>query len=112
MGSAAGPIFHYNPSDLSGWVQSMLSELNTGDDMPSIDDPLLVPAQSSSITSMSFSNSQRSRVFSDDSEYDLRAIPGKAASLSAHSLSETEISGTVSDPTRPLVLVDSQEIGV
>ncbi|KAM0960616.1 hypothetical protein ACFX2I_025531 [Malus domestica] len=120
---------HYNPSDLSGWVQSMLSELNTGDDMPSIDDPLLAPAESSSITSMSFSNSQRSRVFSDDSEYDLRAIPGVAAYPPAYSPSDSEStrkrlktsigsdsngssSGAVSDPTRPRVLVDSQETGV
>ncbi|XP_068334723.1 DELLA protein GAI-like [Pyrus communis] len=121
---------HYNPSDLSGWVQSMLSELNTGDDMPSINGPLLAPGESSTITSTKFCNSQRTRVFSDDSEYDLRAIPGVAAYPPAHSSSETEstrkrlktsigsnsggieVSGAVSDPTRPLVLVDSQETGV
>ncbi|KAM2710745.1 hypothetical protein FF1_047069 [Malus domestica] len=121
---------HYNPSDLSGWVQSMLSELNTGDDMPSINGPLLAPGESSTITSTSFCNSQRTRVFSDDSEYDLRAIPGVAAYPPAHSSSETEstrkrlktsigfnsggieVSGAVSDPIRPLVLVDSQETGV
>ncbi|XP_018505947.2 DELLA protein GAI [Pyrus x bretschneideri] len=121
---------HYNPSDLSGWVQSMLSELNTGDDMPSISGPLLAPGESSTITSTKFCNSQRTRVFSDDSEYDLRAIPGVAAYPPAHSSTETEstrkrlktsigsnsggieVSGAVSDPTRPLVLVDSQETGV
>nr|AMZ00184.1 DELLA protein GAI1 [Pyrus pyrifolia] len=121
---------HYNPSDLSGWVQSMLSELNTGDDMPSINGPLLAPGESSTRTSTKFCNSQRTRVFNDDSEYDLRAIPGVAAYPPAHSSSETEstrkrlktsigsnsggieVSGAVSDPTRPLVLVDSQETGV
>ncbi|KAB2612370.1 DELLA protein GAI-like [Pyrus ussuriensis x Pyrus communis] len=121
---------HYNPSDLSGWVQSMLSELNTGEDMPSINGPLLAPGESSTRTSTKFCNSQRTRVFNDDSEYDLRAIPGVAAYPPAHSSSETEstrkrlktsigsnsggieVSGAVSDPTRPLVLVDSQETGV
>lgn len=130
---------HYNPSDLSGWVQSMLSEFNTVDGSP-IDDPLFVAAGSSSITSIHFSNSHQienpaSRVFHDDSEYDLRAIPGVAAYPQTHLDSEAESrrkrlktsigsnsigansgvgadSGSVSDPARPLVLVDSQETGV
>jgi DELLA protein len=101
---------HYNPSDLSGWVQSMLSELNgTGDDH------FLVPPQI------------------DDSEYDLRAIPGVTALLNDESDSNKRIktaedsrsssnstilmspvsmgSGSV-ELTRPVVLMDSQESGV
>ncbi|KAM1011462.1 hypothetical protein ACFX13_047568 [Malus domestica] len=106
---------------------SMLSELNTGDDTPSIDDPLLLfPAESSSITSMSFSNSQWNRVLSHDSEYDLTFIPGLAAYRPVYSSSDTEStrkrlktsigssSGAklISFPTPPRVLVDSQETGV
>ncbi|KAL6282759.1 hypothetical protein ACE6H2_013688 [Prunus campanulata] len=51
---------HYNPSDLSGWVQSMLSEFNTIDEL-AIDDPLFVAVDSSSITSIHFSNSHQRR---------------------------------------------------
>ncbi|RXH67455.1 hypothetical protein DVH24_027602 [Malus domestica] len=73
---------------------------------------LITAWESSIIMSTSFCNSQGTWVFSDDSECDLRAIPGKAASLSSHSLLETEnsggieVSGAVSDPTQPLVLVN------
>ncbi len=54
---------HYNPTDLHGWVQTMLSELNN----PPISEPqqLQIDRQSS--------------VFNDDSEYDLRAIPDRNA---------------------------------
>nr|QJD20780.1 transcriptional regulator modulated by gibberellin [Datisca glomerata] len=145
---------HYNPSDLSGWVQSMLSELNNplGNlepfQTPQIDDPILAPAESSSVINVGYSNSQqqidnRSRtVYTDDSEYDLRAIPGVAAfpqndspterensrnkrlktsigSCSTHlqtsdssSSSSIGVSGTVAEPSRPVVLIDSQETGV
>nr|XP_015871694.1 DELLA protein GAI-like isoform X2 [Ziziphus jujuba var. spinosa]XP_015872192.1 DELLA protein GAI-like isoform X2 [Ziziphus jujuba var. spinosa] len=132
---------HYNPSDLSGWVQTMLTELNT---QPIDDESLLAPAESSTLTSFDFSNShhqienQSRMVYNDDSEYDLRAIPGVAAfappqpqiesentrkrlktsigSTSSSSPTPTQqhvsvsVSGTES--TRPMVLVDSQEAGV
>ncbi|XP_065849338.1 DELLA protein GAI-like [Euphorbia lathyris] len=92
---------HYNPSDLSGWVQTMLSELN--------------PSASNQQDSVfAFSNPPKSGIFTDDSEYDLRAIPGVAAYPS-----ETETSGRKriktcdsSDASRPVVLVDSEETGV
>ncbi|CAI0450917.1 unnamed protein product [Linum tenue] len=94
---------HYNPSDLSGWVDSMLSE---------------------------FTNPP------DDSEYDLRAIPGVAAypqadesdkdsspaAVSSPSSSSSPpppiaaaaapSSALIAEPTRPVVLIDSQEAGV
>ncbi|KAK4794812.1 hypothetical protein SAY86_012806 [Trapa natans] len=69
---------HYNPSDLSAWVQTMLSEVNA---------PLTDPAQSLQ-TDLDFSSlqnhvnaesNQTQLRFSDDSEYDLSAIPGLAA---------------------------------
>ncbi|XP_043700872.1 DELLA protein GAI1-like [Telopea speciosissima] len=88
---------HYNPSDLNTWLESMLSELNAPPNFdpnlaqPSlpqpIDDPLLAPAESSTITTVDFPNSTQqhrhqhqpqSRIYDDSSDYDLRAIPGGA----------------------------------
>ena len=119
---------HYNPSDLSGWVQSMLSELN-----PEIDDNTLL-----SNTQIPNSNGNQSHVvFHDDSEYDLRAIPGVAAfpppppseeeqntpkrlkttttaavTASIEPSSSPPSKTDVSESTRAVVLVDSQEAGV
>ncbi|KAG6716396.1 hypothetical protein I3842_04G047000 [Carya illinoinensis] len=141
---------HYNPSDLSRWLQSMLSELNNPPNTlhyrmlqsHHIDDPLHVRAESSSVTTnpqqQQFETTQSARIYDDDSEYDLRAIPGSAAypqtqdgelnrkrlktsggSNSAPPLlpSSSPIvgvaaAGTVSEPTRSIVLVDSHETGV
>ncbi|KFK38060.1 hypothetical protein AALP_AA3G064800 [Arabis alpina] len=87
---------HYNPSDLSSWVETMLSELNNPD---------LDPTQ-------------------DRSDYDLRAIPGLSAFQIKQEQEVEEESnkrirlgvGSWSDPgtelTRSVVLVDSQETGV
>nr|AKA95154.1 DELLA protein RGL1 [Hevea brasiliensis subsp. brasiliensis] len=153
---------HYNPSDLSGWVQSMLSELNPP---MGLDASGMIQNQrdsvlgSSTITS-SNPQSHQSIIFSDDSEYDLRAIPGVAAYPRPDSVSEREnnrkriktspgpdsgntltsnsnstppllaassssssfsysspastitVSGNLSEPSRPVVLIDSQETGV
>ncbi|KAK8546642.1 hypothetical protein V6N13_067843 [Hibiscus sabdariffa] len=132
---------HYNPSDLSGWVQSMLAELN-GPPTPNLD-PVLADSDFNSSNPQHRQRNQ-SRVFHDDSEYDLRAIPGVAAhpppksdpdsdstrkrvktSMSSSgsdgdgsgssfsSPKENGIPGTVTESsTRPVVLVDSQETGV
>nr|AKA95153.1 DELLA protein RGA [Hevea brasiliensis subsp. brasiliensis]ALG02536.1 DELLA protein GAI [Hevea brasiliensis] len=152
---------HYNPSDLSGWVQSMLSELNppmcldASGMLQNQHDPVL---GSSTVT---FSNplSHKSEIFSGDYDCDLRAIPGVAAYPQPDSISEREnsrkrmktspgsdtsnattsnsnstpplladasssslssssppstimISGNLSEPSRPVVLIDSQETGV
>ncbi|KAK1551260.1 hypothetical protein Q3G72_032989 [Acer saccharum] len=130
--SHLGDTVHYNPSDLSGWVQSMLSELNSSStfdfDNHQIQDP-----STESASSVVYSNDQQqnirnhSRVYNDDSEYDLRAIPGVAAYPQADSGSETSRkrmktsigSGStsadavsVSESTRPVMVVDSQEAGV
>lgn len=82
---------HYNPSDLTGWIQSMLSELNpSSSSSPNFDvlsqqsscsavvgDEMVVTGESSNI--ISFSNNKQNengrRRISDD---DLRAIPGGA----------------------------------
>ncbi|ESQ49754.1 hypothetical protein EUTSA_v10020431mg [Eutrema salsugineum] len=93
---------HYNPSDLSSWVESMLSELNN-------------PASS---------DLDPTRICEDRSEYDdLRAIPGLSAfpkeeeeGVDEEACSKRIRLGSWSDSagelTRPVVLVDSQETGV
>ncbi|KAJ6402451.1 hypothetical protein OIU84_014529 [Salix udensis] len=150
----ASDTVHYNPSDLSGWVQSMLSEFNN---LPStdFDSSILLSSNRDSLlgqpSALDFSRNSQSKVFTDDSEYDLRAIPGVAAfpqqefdrsndrkrmkltpvgsdiapapavnSLQSPTASSTStssppamaVSGTLSGPTRPVVLMDSQETGV
>ncbi|EOA31970.1 hypothetical protein CARUB_v10015212mg [Capsella rubella] len=94
---------HYNPSDLSNWVETMLSELNN-------------PASS---------DLDPTRTCVARSEYDLRAIPG----LSAFPKEEQEVFDdeeasskrirlgepyceSAGESTRSVVLVDSQETGV
>ncbi|OVA01709.1 Transcription factor GRAS [Macleaya cordata] len=137
----SGDTVHYNPSDLASWLQSMLSELNppSNFDLPLIqpqliDDPLLPPAESSTITTVEFSNSrqnqhQQQQIYEEhSSDYDLRAIPGGAicepdkkrlkpstASGSASSSSAAAGIGSsclTTESTRPVVLIDSQETGI
>ncbi|XP_044504383.1 DELLA protein GAI-like [Mangifera indica] len=120
---------HYNPSDLSGWVESMLSELNntTFDTQPR---PIPDPAESSTFNPIQQANNQ-SRIFNDDSEYDLRAIPGVAAyppqpdseaennrnkrvktSVNPSGASGSGVAGSNPESTRPVMVIDSQEAGV
>ncbi|KAI6677160.1 hypothetical protein NL676_037956 [Syzygium grande] len=182
----ASETVHYNPSDLSSWLESMLSELNPlppgsfGGPLsvppaaaaaaapPSrpqpAGDPFLAGAESSTVTTVDRaaaadqrlqSSGRSSRrddpvqemgssvvVFDEESssDYDLKAIPGKAvfgraptqtrtrtrlASSSSSSASSSAITakrfksspgdaaaGVATDSTRPVVLVDSQENGV
>ncbi|KAE8076314.1 hypothetical protein FH972_014976 [Carpinus fangiana] len=114
----ASDTVHYNPSDLSTWLQSMLSEFNppppnqfdpmvppaaAGAPPLPLDDSFLGQADSSTITSIDFDpqNSKRG-VFeeSSTSDYDLKAIPGGGGLT------------VPSDSTRPVVLIDSQENGI
>ncbi|GMH01937.1 hypothetical protein Nepgr_003776 [Nepenthes gracilis] len=129
---------HYNPSDISCWLESMLYELNpcqTSDpnsSFSSIQSPILGQHPQSSI----FSSAKQSQFYEDNSEYDLRAIPGIAACKSSGPTPDFQIEGSfkrlkydsgqistlpvkseatdgsVPEPARPLVLVDSQEAGV
>ncbi|KAG7585989.1 Transcriptional factor DELLA N-terminal [Arabidopsis thaliana x Arabidopsis arenosa] len=77
---------HYNPSDLSGWVESMLSDL----------DPTRTQEK-------------------PDSEYDLRAIPGSAVYPREEHVTRrnkrTRIESELTS-TRSVVVLDSQETGV
>ncbi|KAF5737823.1 hypothetical protein HS088_TW13G00714 [Tripterygium wilfordii] len=129
----ASDTIHYNPSDLCGWVQTMLSELNTTNLDPGLD-PLL-----GQISSSNYQQQHRSRVYTDDS--DLRAIPGPVVlsqpdseiengrkrmrtSIGSDSAAlvvpQSSCAATIAVPggndssesARPVVLVDSQETGV
>lgn len=116
---------HYNPSDLSGWVHSMLSELNTGAS------DILLPGESSSTTIIDFTNNKEidgrqpgSKMFDDD-PYDLRAIPGGAIygattedSPNGIKRMKSSVAGSEAvdnvppESPRPVMLVDSQEAGI
>ncbi|KAK1302706.1 DELLA protein GAI [Acorus calamus] len=87
---------HYNPSDLSTWLESMLSELNapplpppsassTASNHPPpppteilLDDPL-APAESSTVATVDFSHNRHGHQIytSCPSDYELKAIPGR-----------------------------------
>ncbi|KAI3413043.1 GRAS domain-containing protein [Psidium guajava] len=170
----ASETVHYNPSDLSSWLQNMLSEFNPlppsnfGGTLPfpaapptlpqPLSDPFLAGAESSSITTVDLAADQRVQssgrslqkndprqeidssvvVFDEESssDYDLKAIPGKAvfgraqtrtrlASSSSSSTASSAITAkrlksspsdvavvVAAESTRPVVLVDSQENGV
>lgn len=124
LSNFASETVHYNPSDLSSWVDSMISELNPGD-------PFLSQTESSAITSLP------TQIFDDSSfDSDLTAIPGKAAypqppskrfrtaSTTSSTSSNMQLGGAAawgspsesispsSESTRSVVLVDSQENGV
>ncbi|XVF02865.1 hypothetical protein REPUB_Repub04eG0211500 [Reevesia pubescens] len=93
----ASETVHYNPSDLSTWLESMLSELNPSNPFDpvvaggttttaTLDDSFLRPAESSTLTTLDFDNNnkknqkRRQQFFEEAScsDYDLKAIPGKA----------------------------------
>ncbi|KAJ6431701.1 hypothetical protein OIU84_019057 [Salix udensis] len=99
----ASDSVHYNPSDLSTWLESMISELNPNLHFDPSADSLLAPAESSTVTSIDFSDHkhhQQPKLFekSTSSGYDLKVIPGSFMGSA--------------ESTRPVVLVDSQENGV
>ncbi|KAK3016926.1 hypothetical protein RJ639_006915 [Escallonia herrerae] len=122
----ASDTVHYNPSNLSSWLESLISELNPPTFDSSSSNPLGDPfTESSTITTLD--NSQRYPSF--DSE--LKVIPGKAvypriqqqppvkrmkptseSSSSATMWGFSNESTRSTEPTRPVVLVDSQENGV
>ncbi|KAG8634760.1 hypothetical protein MANES_17G080200v8 [Manihot esculenta] len=100
----ASETVHFNPSDLSTWLESMLSEFNPNPNFDSVvaaqpsslDDSFFAPPESSTITSIDFAdhvNQQQRQEYqntnkhngrgvvfheSSSSDYDLKAIPGKA----------------------------------
>ncbi|XP_021733118.1 DELLA protein GAI-like [Chenopodium quinoa] len=82
LSQLASETVHYNPSDLSTWLESMLSEFNpstTFDDDSS--SQILLPSPIGSVVDPIVNPTPQSSVrFSSDpySDYDLKAIPGKA----------------------------------
>ncbi|KAL4586723.1 hypothetical protein LXL04_011367 [Taraxacum kok-saghyz] len=110
LSQIASDSVHYNPSDLSSWLESMICELNPTTEPPMIDDSFMnasaavVPPDSTS-------------VFVDD----LQAIPGNAiyppakkAKYSPSSSTSGTTSASTSYNSNPnsVVLVDSQENGI
>ncbi|XP_076911464.1 DELLA protein GAI-like [Bidens hawaiensis] len=111
---------HYNPSDISGWVQNMLSELNNNNNTSYI-----IPASTnfdSSTTMIDFSNN--TDIGGHGDPYDLRAIAGGAiygtddcfdANQSRNGIKRMKSTADAppqDSPTRPVMLVDSQEAGI
>ncbi|KAL3838684.1 hypothetical protein ACJIZ3_023275 [Penstemon smallii] len=123
---------HYNPSDLSGWVDNMLTGLSNFDMMDQAQ--IGIPGESSSNNLIPFSNEEKSRLGAaqDGSrnyiyDDDLRAIPGGA--IFSNNDSSIDVldgnnnnnnnnkrmklqSSSSQSPPRSMVLVDSQETGV
>ncbi|KAM7487742.1 hypothetical protein LguiB_025226 [Lonicera macranthoides] len=72
---------HYNPSDLSSWLESMITEL---DPLPNFDSPIhnsyLTPIDSTAVTVLDHNDDNDPfGIFEDSpSDYDLKLIPGKA----------------------------------
>ncbi|KAM6589168.1 hypothetical protein CsatA_011773 [Cannabis sativa] len=155
LSQLASDTVHYNPSDLSTWLESMLTELNPSP--PNFDSVMvppppppqsqpqrasiieetsyLAPAESSTITSIDFPDqrNQNSLVFEDSSssDYDLKAIPGKAIysnqthfettsssreskrlKPSSETYTNDVVSNQTDNSTRSVILVDSQENGI
>lgn len=101
---------HYNPSDLSSWLESMITELNPMDPNPTIHDPFFNISESSTITT----NSDNSN---NNNDYDLKAIPGNAIYPPQQPIKRLKpnpsfASTSSTESTRPVVVVDSQENGV
>ncbi|KAI3451281.1 hypothetical protein Pfo_007946 [Paulownia fortunei] len=126
---------HYNPSDLSGWVESMLSELSNSCCFDMIPNQIGISGESSSSNLISFSNDRQAQqdggkfIYDDD----LRAIPGGAifsnnpkdvvddsengnkrmkSSAGSEVLENGSPLAVAAEAARPVVVVDSQETGV
>ncbi|PRQ41132.1 putative transcription factor GRAS family [Rosa chinensis] len=171
LSQLASDTVHYNPSDLSTWLESMISEITPPPNFDPVmaappplnhlagssvvlDDSFLAPAESSTITSIDFGDQQHMNTnskslsprtqFEDcsSSNYELKAIPGKAIfssqtqfdssprepkrlkpssssdfySTTTTTTNNSSLQPVVSLPnnesTRPVVVVDSQENGV
>lgn len=122
----ANDSVHYNPSDISGWVENMLSELSHSCGFDMIPSDIGVSGESSNSKYISFSEERR--IAYDE---DLRAIPGGAVfgnkdkdggeelengskrmrASSGPEFAENR-SPAAAEAARPVVLVDSQETGV
>lgn len=159
VSNLATDTVHYNPSDLSTWLESMLTEMNPPGNFDPVmappplgmDDSFFAQPESSTLTSVDFSHNRKQPpqknfpIFEEStySDYDLKAIPGKAVYSQAQTHESSSCSqnndssnkrlkpssgstldsyptaasmpsfgGASTDPTRPAVVVDSQENGI
>jgi len=119
----ASDTVHYNPSDLSTWLESMITEITppnfdplmappppmnhlAGSSSVILDDPFLAPAESSTITSIDFADQNMNSTITQSisprthfedcssSDYELKAIPGKAI------FSQTQFDSSPREPKR------------
>ncbi|KAL0287637.1 UNVERIFIED_CONTAM: DELLA protein GAI [Sesamum angustifolium] len=116
---------HYNPSDLSGWVESMLTELSSSGGYDSGPNAIGISGESSG-NLISFSNDDdlraipggavfgdRKKVALDDSESSNKRLKMKSFAGSDFFLENGSLSvAAAEEAARPVVLVDSQEVGV
>lgn len=136
---------HYNPADLSTWLESMLSEAEITNILPnqsfqnSLGLPFTPTAESSTITTVDYPTPHHpiSSLYDEPicSDYDLSVIPGDAIfgerdrKRIKHEITNSSLMGNgglgsgiggvgsgirigIPEPTRPVVLVDSQENGI
>nr|ARK08703.1 GAI-like DELLA protein [Spinacia oleracea] len=82
LSQLASETVHYNPSDLSTWLESMLSEFNPSSTSFDPANPILLPSIGSRVDPIIVNPTPQGSVKfggSDPySDYDLKAIPGKA----------------------------------
>ncbi|OIW18054.1 hypothetical protein TanjilG_07545 [Lupinus angustifolius] len=103
ISSLSSNTVHYNPSDISTWLESMISGLSPSQHQVQDDSFFTSTTESSTITS--------------SSDYDLEAIPGKAiyTNINNNNIDKqpkrmrTLLS---SSSSRPIVLANSQENGI
>ncbi|KAL3644709.1 DELLA protein gai1 [Castilleja foliolosa] len=118
LSQLSSDTIHYNPSDLSSWLESMISGLNPGPEFDSSSDLFL----QSSTTDDSRAAAQMASLDLDDFGSDLIAIPGKAvypeakrlktSPYSVSSVPALQSDSVFAESPRPVLLVDSQENGV
>ncbi|CAH1451195.1 unnamed protein product [Lactuca virosa] len=105
LSQLASDSVHYNPSDLSSWLESMICELNPTNQPTVIDDSFV--NNTSSVTPSAVDSSS---VFVDD----LQRIPGNAIYPPAKKQKPSSPSTGASSSynPNPIVLVDTQENGI
>lgn len=111
----ASDSVHYNPSDLSSWLESIFTDLNPPSNFPNFE-----PQQNRRFGNID--NSQFENSSSGNDYYDLKAIPGKALVSHPHHQQNKRLKPSPppiqTEPTRqtessrPVILVDSQENGI
>lgn len=118
LSQLASDSVHYNPSDLSSWLESMICELNPTTEQPIIDDSFM---NNIANTAIAVGTPPPSAVDSTSAFVDdLQAIPGnaiypptkKAKSSSSSAGASASSSYNPNPNPNPVVIVDSQENGI